>query len=53
MARQGRLIEPINNATMEDLARAILRAKKKPASDKTPPTSEREDTPHEEETSDE
>lgn len=50
MARQGRLIEPINNATMEDLARAILRAKKKPTSDKTPPTSEKEDTPQEQPT---
>lgn len=46
MARQPRLIEPINHATMEDVARAILK-KKKQEEDKTPPAPKKKETPAE------
>lgn len=43
MVRPTKFIEPINNASMEDVARALLRPKKKTESTETAEESTKED----------
>lgn len=46
MVRPTKLIEPINNASMEDVARALLRPKKKTECNQSKPDqTEKETTP--------
>lgn len=52
MARQGKLIEPINNATMEDVARAILKKKKQECEKDISITEKKETTTEKEKTED-